>query len=348
MPTLCLDIGSGTQDVLYFDPSADPHNCPKFVLPAPARMVAARITRLAEAGRAIHLHGHNMGGGFGRAVHAAISSGVTVTAHPRAAKALGDNLSRVEATGVKLSETLPAGAVPVFLADYDPGFWQTLTAQAGLEPPDLVLAAVQDHGEHLDCGNREGRFRLWVKFLLQADGRPECLLYDTPPEELTRLAALQEQIGGGQVADTGAAAVLGALSMDEVTAESRERGICVVNVGNSHTIAYLVFRGRIYGVYEHHTGFLDGDKLSEQLNLFRSGNLTHEQVYEDRGHGCLTLELPAEAKGFPSTHVIGPRRTMLENRDCRFLSPHGDMMLAGCWGLLHGLALKRENTGAEA
>ena len=43
---LLLDIGSGTQDVLYVQPGLEPTNWPKFVLPAPARAVTKRIRQL--------------------------------------------------------------------------------------------------------------------------------------------------------------------------------------------------------------------------------------------------------------------------------------------------------------
>jgi uncharacterized protein (DUF1786 family) len=158
---------------------------------------------------------------------------------------------------------------------------------------------------------------------------------------LTRLADLQRDIGGGPVADTGAAAVLGALYVDEIERLSFERGITLVNIGNSHLIAFLLYGGRIHGVYEQHTGCVDGEKLWADLAAFRCGCLSFEQVFDEKGHGCLCLDLPAEADGFAPTFVIGPRRAMLEGYDVDFPAPGGDMMLAGCFGLLKGLAMQR-------
>ena len=86
---LILDIGSGTQDVLLYQEGLELENCPKFILPSPARTVAARIRELTALGRDIYLHGQNMGGGFWRAVKAHQDAGLKVFAHPDAALALG-------------------------------------------------------------------------------------------------------------------------------------------------------------------------------------------------------------------------------------------------------------------
>ncbi|MFO7595790.1 MAG: DUF1786 domain-containing protein [Desulfocurvibacter africanus] len=338
--TLVLDIGSGTQDVLYFLPDREPENCPKFVLPAPARQVGARIRRLTSEGRGIYLFGTNMGGGFHRDVMAHVKAGLPIAAHPEAAYSIADDLTALEAKGVTLAETCPPGHVAVRLADYDAGYWNALLAAAGLEMPYEVMACAQDHGFHPGQSNRMGRFALWRRFLLEAEGRPEALVYEHPPHELTRLAALQRSIGGGLVADSGAAAVLGALSDPEVAERSRHEGLCLVNVGNSHTIAFLLFRERMWGVYEHHTGLLDEGQLWSELNAFRRGELGFEAVFEGNGHGCMTPELPAEAHGFLPTVVLGPRRSMLAHRPVLMPAPGGDMMLAGCFGLLKGRELR--------
>ena len=61
---------------------------------------------------------------------------------------------------------------------------------------------------------------------------------------------------GGPVADTGASALLGALCDKEVMDRSYRQGITVINVGNGHTVAALVYKGQVRGIYEHHTGML--------------------------------------------------------------------------------------------
>ncbi|MFP4397730.1 MAG: DUF1786 domain-containing protein [Desulfonatronovibrio sp.] len=337
---LCLDIGSGTQDVFYYLPDQDLENCPKFVLPSPAMRIAARINQLSAAGKNIYFYGRNMGGGFYRVLRRCLDKGLRAAISPEAAYSLSDSLEWVKSIGLDLSSACPDGFYPVHLCDYDPGFWQSYLAQAGLDYPGLILASAQDHGFHPESSNRLGRFEIWKKFMLQTGGKIEKLIFAEPPEEMTRLISLKGSIGAGYVADTGAAALLGALFVPEVEELSRDKGICVVNVGNSHTIAFLVHAGRVHGILEHHTGLLNGQKLWEQLELFRLGRLTNKQVFEDNGHGCLVLESGTGIE-FNPTFVLGPRRRMLEGFDADFLCPGGDMMLAGCFGLLKGYFLGR-------
>ncbi len=332
---LCLDIGSGTQDVLLHLPGEQPENNPKFVLPSPAKVISKRLAALTDARRAVWLYGDNMGGGFYWAVKRHLEQGLPLAAHPEAAFSLGDNPDRVQAMGVEPARVCPAGYTPLHLCDFDPGFWRTFLAAAGLDYPDLILAAAQDHGYHPDSSNRVGRFRLWRDFLLQARGRPEALVFADPPPELTRLRTLKERIGAGFVADTGAAAVLGALYEPEVRERNRREGICVVNVGNSHILGFLLFQDQVLGVYEQHSNRSREEVLAD-LDLFRQGQLSHEQVMDQYGHGCLTLDLPPEAGGFTPTYVLGPRRSLLQDSGATFLAPGGDMMLAGCFGLLQG------------
>ncbi|NHZ46833.1 DUF1786 domain-containing protein [Nitratidesulfovibrio liaohensis] len=347
---LCLDIGSGTQDVLLTMPGLNPENWPRFVLPTPARRVAKRIAELTAEGRHIWLHGENMGGGFFGAVKAHVAAGLRMAAHPDAALALHDNPERVRALGVDIAESCPAGFAPVRLADYEPGFWRALLDTCGLPQPHLVVAAAQDHGHHPQGSNTVGRFELWRDFLNnssdgqpgdgQAGANPASLIYDVPPAQFTRLSTLQRAIGGGPVADTGAAAVLGALALPEVQARSAREGVLVVNAGNSHTIAFLVFRQRVWGVYEHHTGMLTTESLLHDLNEFRLCWLPDEQVRAAGGHGsAFAPDIPPETEGFRPAFVLGPRREMLRGHG-QFIAPHGDMMLAGCHGLLHGLDLR--------
>lgn len=339
---LCLDIGSGTQDVYYHNPDLEPENCPKFVLPSPARLVASRLAELTAAGRSVYLCGHNMGGGFFKAFRAHLKAGLPLAAHPDAVWALTDDPDRLVATtGVTVTTRRPAGAVPLFLADFDPGSWKAFLAAAGLPEPDLYMACAQDHGLHPGKSSREGRFRLWERFLREADGRPEALVYETPPVELTRLAELQKSLGGGPVADSAASAVLGMLTDPAIKARSRETGVMLVNVGNSHTVAALVHRQRIHGIYEHHTGMLPPEEVWADLERFRRGALANAEVFDKGGHGCLTLDLPPEAGIFPYTSVIGPRRALLSGFDVDFPSPGGDMMLTACFGLAHWLRAKR-------
>lgn len=328
---LCVDIGSGTQDALYWFADRSLENCPKFVLPSPAKRIDARIRGLTAAGRAIYLCGRNMGGGFIKAVKAHREAGLPICAHPRAALAITDDPASLQRFGITLSDVCPQGHEPVHLADYDPGFWNGLLALAGLEPPSLVLACAQDHGHHPGASSRLGRFALWREALAGPGARLEAMLYERVPGQLTRLQALQDSIGGGPVMDSGPAAALGVLFEPELEAAIRAQGALIVNMGNSHTLGLLVRGGALAGVYEHHTGQIGGEALRAQLERFRQGRLDTGEVFSSGGHGCTG---GGEPEGFPKTYVIGPRRGDFPGRDAIFPAPGGDMMLAGCFGLL--------------
>lgn len=339
-PILCLDIGSGTQDVLLYYPDREIENCPKLVLPAPARALADKIRQATARGQAVHLHGCNMGGGFHSAMKAHLAAGLPFSTTRAAAFSVADDLLALSATGVVIREDCPQGAVALLAADYDPAFWATALDTLGLPRPGLVAACAQDHGFHPGQSNRRGRFVLWEKLLLEAEGRPESLLYHEVPTCFTRLADLQRCTGGGPVADTGAAAVLGGLFEPSIRRRTHDKGLTLVNIGNSHTVAFLLFQGRVWGVYEHHTGLVDAPRLWDQLERFRAGSLSFEEIFDDRGHGAMRLDLPQAAGGFADTLVIGPRRTMLEGYGAEFPAPGGDMMLTGSFGLVEGLRLQ--------
>jgi len=339
-PVLCLDIGSGTQDVLLYYPDREVENCPKLVIPAPARVLAGRIRELTARGRALHLYGHNMGGGFGGAVRAHLAAKLPVSCTESAAYSLADDLDALRAQGCSITPDCPDGAEALFCADFDASFWNAALEALGLPRPGLVTACVQDHGFHPGQSNRRGRFVLWERLLVEAQGHPESLLYESVPAEFTRLLDLQRSIGGGPVADTGAAAVLGGLFEPSLRNRAEERGLTLVNIGNSHTVAFLVYQGRIWGVYEHHTGLLDANRLWSQLARFRRGELGFEEIFDDRGHGTMRLELPVQAQGFAPTLVLGPRRGLLAGYDVEFPAPGGDMMLTGAFGLVEGLRLR--------
>ncbi|HKV01672.1 MAG TPA: hypothetical protein VJQ26_06080, partial [Ktedonobacteraceae bacterium] len=66
------------------------------------------------------------------------------------------------------------------------------------------------------------------------------------------------------------------------------------------------------------------------------------EVFNTSGHGALILHNIDNANGktFPFLAVTGPRREMLRGSSLHpyEATPHGDMMLAGCFGLLRALA----------
>jgi uncharacterized protein (DUF1786 family) len=142
--------------------------------------------------------------------------------------------------------------------------------------------------------------------------------------------------------DTAPAAVLGA-SFDPVVAARKKRIVC--NVGNFHTLAFRLGEGGIEGVFEHHTGEIDLPKLEGLIYKLADGSLKHQDVFDDMGHGALMYSQEKFEFGKDEFDVVitGPRRSLfnrqssIENRKSLrpyFSVPFGDMMIAGCFGLL--------------
>ncbi len=334
-PILCLDIGSGTQDVLLALPNLSIENWPRFVLPSPARLIKNRIEQLTISQKNIWLHGYNMGGGFTGALIQHCKAGLRVFATKEASAAINDNLSKVMALGIEICETPPNNTTPIFLCDYDANLWNSQLRQWNLPLPHVTLAAAQDHGIHTTMGNRMGRMHDWHK-LLEKNPSPQHWLYTTVPSHLTRLSTLQRHTGG-PVADTGTIAIVGALSQTDVLTRSHREGITIINVGNGHTVAALIYQGKVVALFEHHTGQRDLPDFLQDLKEFRLGWLPDEHVRATGGHGTVFVNMPDEAGSFAPTFILGPKRQLLQGQG-QFIAPHGDMMLAGCFGLLRAFA----------
>jgi uncharacterized protein (DUF1786 family) len=146
--------------------------------------------------------------------------------------------------------------------------------------------------------------------------------------------------------DTAPAAVLGA-GFDSIVATRKQKIIC--NVGNFHTLAFRLGANGIEGVFEHHTGEIDLSKLEKLLHALADSTLKHEDVFNDMGHGALMYSQKRFEFGRDDFDIVvtGPRRSLfnrkstIENRKSLrpyFATPFGDMMIAGCFGLLAATA----------
>ncbi len=330
---LILDIGAGTQDILIYDPARPVEGSYKLVLPSPSLIAAERIRQAARDGRDVWLFGRLMGGGaMAEAVKDHLAAGFKVLAQTTPALSIHDNLERVKALGVVISEQKPPETTPVACGDVDLRGLGHALDHFGLNLPHRYAAAVQDHGFAPEGSSRDKRFQMWADFLAQG-GLLSELAFHLPPPELTRLKAVGEALPGAILADTASAALLGAL-LDPAALEGRRTGLIVVNVGNGHTVAFLVKNERVKGVYEHHTSLLDRPRLADHLARFPKGELSHEEVKSSNGHGCRVIE-PGE---YPLVIITGPKRRLAEGLG-RLAMVHGDMMLTGCFGLLEAAKL---------
>jgi uncharacterized protein (DUF1786 family) len=343
---LAIDVGSGTQDILAWRPGISIQNCPKLIMPSATTILAQSIDRATSRGYHIFLSVTTMGGGpCSAAVRNHLKAGLQVFALPDAARTFNDDLEKVRRMGVQVVDERP----PVTpLEELPMGDIEIAHIRKALDlfhapMPGLVAVCVQDHGFSPYESNRAFRFRQWADFL-RAGSPLEDLLYETPPDHLTRMRAVTRLVPGAWLMDTGASAILGAL-LDPWVSERLNEGLTVINAGNEHTLAALVKGERIWGVYEHHTSLLDEQKLMGHLLRFRRGELTNREVFDAWGHGCLVLPEGPATSDFTPVSITGPNRAKFRGLGGHLAAPFGDMMLTGCFGLVEALKRRSDRNG---
>lgn len=363
---LAVDVGTGTQDILLFESGKTIENCFKLVMPSPTVIIADRIKRATEREQPILLTGVTMGGGpchWAARDHALAGYPVAVT--PEAAQTFDDDLAMVAQMGFELIDereavlrAKDAHVVHIELQDFNASAIITALQAFDVSPRvDALAIAAFDHGA-APPGISDRRFRFdFIARTVHQDPVPEAFAYlaQQTPAELTRLRAI-----AGSAAryisqsdssptiplllmDTGSAAALGALE-DPVVRSQRNSLLC--NIGNFHTLAFHLVEGRIAGIFEHHTGEITRVQLEDMLVKLANGTLTNEEVFDTSGHGALILpgqDSSPVYRDFPFLAVTGPRRELLRGSQLHpyEATPHGDMMLAGCYGLLHALAQRQ-------
>ena len=360
MKILTVDIGTGTQDIFLFDSRLDIENGFKLILPSPTMMIHRRIKRLLDTRTPILLTGHQMGGGPSAwAIEEAARAGIPVYMTPSAATTLNDELDKVEALGIKIiSEDeisrLPSPITRLELRDFDfPAISKTF-ADYGVSLNDLaaIAVAVFDHG-NAPAGISDRQFRFdYLDERIRAKNSLSAFAYlsSNIPKIMTRLQSVADSAGELPcpliVMDTAPAAVLGA-GFDPIVATRKQKIIC--NVGNFHTLAFRLGEQGIEGVFEHHTGEINLSKLESLLHALADSSLKHEDVFNDMGHGALMYSKEEFAFGRDDFDVVvtGPRRSMFNRQSSianrkslhpYFAVPFGDMMIAGCFGLLAATA----------
>jgi uncharacterized protein (DUF1786 family) len=357
---LAVDVGTGTQDIFLYDSRVDLENGFKLVLPSPTMIVRRRIQAATLRRETLLLSGVMMGGGpcqWAAEDHA--RAGLTVYATPDAARTFNDDLDVVREMGVTVIGKDEAArlSVPtrIELRDFD--FAAITAAFAGfgvsLNGLAAVAVAVFDHGDS-PPGYSDRQFRFdYLDERIRRFNRLSAFAHraeDIPPI-MTRLQAVARSAQNVDaplvVMDTAPAAVLGATFDPQVAVRER---VLIANVGNFHTLAFRLGPGGIEGVFEHHTGLIDRPQLEGLLFALADGSLTHADVFEHHGHGALIYEprpLPLDG-GRLWTAVTGPRRAMLPAPPpgaapvpgllTYHAVPFGDMMIAGCFGLLAATA----------
>jgi uncharacterized protein (DUF1786 family) len=372
MKILTVDIGTGTQDIFLYDSNHDLENGFKLVLPSPTMMIHRRVRQALEKRKPILLTGHQMGGGPSAwAIEEAARAGIPVFMTPSAATTLNDELDKVEALGIKIvsgdeSRKLVLSRVEgmkdveeLELKDFDFELISRTFKDYGVSLDDLsaIAVAVFDHG-NAPAGVSDRQFRFdYLDERIREKNSLSAFAYlsNRVPSIMTRLQSVVDSAGELPcplvVMDTAPAAVLGA-GFDAQVATRQQKIVC--NVGNFHTLAFRLGGTGIEGVFEHHTGEIDLAKLEGLIRKLADGSLTHQDVFDDMGHGALLYsdEVFEFGKDDFDVVVTGPRRSIFltEDRGSKsgrppssllrpyFAVPFGDMMIAGCFGLLAATA----------
>ncbi len=349
MQILTVDVGTGTQDIFLYDSRLDLENGFKLVVPSPTMMVRHRLQTATRRREAVLLTGVIMGGGPSHwAAEDHLKEGLAVYATPDAARSFNDDLELVEESGITIvgedeAEQLKDQITHIELKDFDFVSIRKALEPFGVSLDDLsaVAIAVFDHGDS-PPGYSDRQFRFdYLDQRIRAENRLSAFAYlaEDVPSIMTRLEAVVKSADGLDapliVMDTAPAAVLGA-TYDPLL-QKRDR-VMVVNVGNFHSLAFRLGPDGIEGVFEHHTGLIDLNKLESLLVSLGDGSLTHEDIFGDHGHGALIYsDQPFSLNtGDFGVAVTGPRRNMMRGSGLRpyFAVPFGDMMIAGCFGLL--------------
>jgi uncharacterized protein (DUF1786 family) len=350
MKILAVDVGTGTQDILLYDSDREIENCLKLVMPSATMRVARTVKQATRAGRPVLLTGVTMGGGPSAwAVTDHVRAGHKVYATPDAARTFDDELEKVERQGIRVigedeAQRLDGDVLRVLMRDFDFDAIRAAFEAFGVDlEPDALALAVFDHG-NAPPGYSDRQFRFdYLEERIRALNRLSAFAFKRGelPDHLTRLQAVEATAnfdGEVMLMDTAPAAVLGALLDPRVAAHDR---LLAVNAGNFHVLAFRLGPGGIEGVFEHHTGEITLPQLDSFLDQLVDSTLQHREVFDTMGHGALILDpapMPNRQPIFVS--VTGPRRSIMRasKHHPYFAVPYGDMMIAGCFGLLRAFA----------
>ncbi len=333
MKILAIDIGAGTQDILLFDSEKKIENCISLVLPTPSKIFAERLKKIKGD---VYIHGDTIGGGsLSGAILLHIRKGYTVVMTESSAYSIRNDLDEVKSMGIVVEGRPGSGDInELEIREIDLPLLKSFLSSFGEDLKiDVVAIAVQDHGvSPKGVSDRLFRFEN-MEALLRRDNRPEAFHYleDSIPAYYLRMRSAVSAVRRSSqvpvlVMDTSFSAILGC--MEEADGPS-----LIVNVGNGHTIAALLIGKRIEGLYEHHTHELTAKKLEEDLRLFVRGGLSSRKVFEENGHGAITLT-PYE--GEIPVLVTGPNRDLFRGTSLKYsyAAPGGNTMMTGPMGLV--------------
>ncbi len=352
---MILDVGAGTLDLLCFDDATGEHF--KAVVKSPVRTRAAAIENLPGD---LVVTGCEMGGGRVSAVLKNRARTHRVVMSDAAAATIHHDPDRVRSSGIVILSAAGARALAakpgythVALGDIEPERIRSLVESLGVPFQfDIIGVCAQDHGvappgvSHLDF-----RHRLFAS-ALDRSPYPHALVYrgDRVPEAFNRLrsiahAAAKLPAREVYVMDSGLAAIQGACCDPLCVAMER---YMVMDIATSHTVGAAIIEDEIAGFFEYHTHDMTVKKLDRLLSALPGGEISHNQIVREGGHGAYTRR-QFDFEKAETILVTGPKRALM-NPSRHHLSngaPWGDNMMTGTVGVLEAIRKYKDSQAGQ-
>jgi uncharacterized protein (DUF1786 family) len=355
MRILAVDTGTVTQDILLFDSAVPIESCVKMVMPAATEIAARRIRRATLERRPVLLTGVTMGGGPCQwALQDHIKAGGTAFATQEAARTFDEDLAVVAGMGVAVVSGDEAsglrGVEQIEMRDLD--LASIRRALSAFEVPsdfDGIAIGCLDHGAP-PPGYPARLFRFnHLRQVMQERNELGAFAFlpSELPEYLTRARSMMSCIdveAPRVFIDRGPAAALGALQDPRVSEHDEQ---VVLRLGNSHTLGFYLSGSHVHAFFEHHTDLLETAQIESMAEQLSQGTLSHEEVFGGQGHGVYYVD---RVHGYaPFLAVTGPQRGRLRGSRLNpyFATPHGDMTISGCFGLVQAFAERFPENKAE-
>ena len=350
MKILALDIGAGTEDIMLYDNNKENiENCIKMVLPTPTLLYAKKVRKATIHRKNILVKGSVIGGGaLSYALKRHIKSGLKVFITKKAAYTIRNDLDEVAESGFNIIEKEKPnfeGEI-LTLEEINIKTIKEFLAKFGedLSEVDYVAIAVQDHGvSPKNMSDRQFRIKKMSEILMK-NPSPEALAFkeNNIPSIFLRMQSAakdsKKYLPNAKVLlmDTAPAAIFGCLE-DSIVKNIHKK--IVINVGNGHTWATIMYNNKIIGSVEHHTRMLSPRKLGRLLIRFADGKLKNQEVFEDNGHGVFFLDNPFGFSQIEKIVATGPNRNILNKTEFKtvFAAPYGDVMMTGPAGLIQAV-----------
>lgn len=338
MKILALDIGTGTQDILFYDDEKELENSIKLVLPSPHLYISQKISRIEND---IFFTGQIMGGGkLKRSILQHIDKGYKVIMDETCAKTIRDNLKQVESLGITIENDINKeeykNYTKINLSDVDMEKLSETLLNYDLDfKIDKIGIAVQDHGYNENMGDRDFRFEKIREKLKSPIHVEEFGYYDNIPQYYSRMKSVEYTIKKEInkkpfIMDTKFASICG-MCKDENIKELNS--YIAIDIGNGHTTAASIENNKIQGVFEHHTSSLTTESIEKYIKKLANGTITNQEIYEDHGHGAHVIN---PISTIEKVIVSGPKRELIKNTnlDWYLACPGGDVMMTGTVGII--------------